>query len=111
MPVSLLQHCLQAFLAAIDTGAHLTKTAAAGTKTTKIKEQDARFFSDGFGMIKGDAVMIGKSTARILAVDIASNTITLDKALTFKAGDNVDLPYSGKAPDLGAFELNPPVVK
>ena len=40
-----------------------------------------------------------------VAVDYAQNTITVDKALTWQAGQGLSLPYTGPAPDLGAFEF------
>lgn len=96
---------------AVDAGAHLTMTLAAGNKTNVIKVQDARFFCDGFGLIKGDVIMVGKSLVRVTKVDIAANTITVAAPVTFNTGEFVDLPYSGKAPDIGAFEQNPPSLK
>jgi len=69
---------------------------------------DARPFYDGFGIPgeRGDLVFVGraKKQAIITKADIATNVLTLDRELSWDAGDGVSLPYAGDAPDLGAYE-------
>ena len=40
-----------------------------------------------------------------MAINYATNTLTLSTALVWKSGDGVHLNYSGNAPDVGAFEF------
>ena len=95
---------------ALDGGEHLTTTTAAGKNTTFLPVADCRYFYDGFRIPgeKGDAIVIGpqKTPARIVHISVWQNTITLDRRVSFEKGDTVDLPYAGKAPDLGAYEAN-----
>ena len=97
---------LRADSPAIDGGAFLTRTASGGNGT-EIKVEDARYFSDGFGIIGGDLIQLeGQTmTARITKVDYANNTITLDTLLSWYAGQGIALPYSGIGPDIGANEF------
>ncbi len=90
---------------AVDAGAHLTVTTASGENTTIVPVEDALFFTDGYGIIPGDIVRIGSNRGvRITAVDYETNTLTVSSPVTFDAGDYVDLPYVGKAPDIGMHE-------
>ena len=93
---------------ALDGGEHLTVTTAAGKNTTFLPVADCRYFYDGFRIPgeKGDMIVIGpqKTLARIVHISVWQNTITLDRRVSFEKGDTVDLPYAGKAPDLGAYE-------
>jgi len=101
---------LQAGSPAIDAGAHLTTTTAAGTNTTTVPVADAKYFTSGYGIIAGDCVKVGSSAiVRVTGVNYTTNTLTLSSPVTFSSGANVDLPFSGTALDLGAFEVNPPV--
>ncbi len=90
---------------AINKGAFLTRTSSSGSGTI-IKVDDARYFSDGFGVIEGDIIQLqGQTeTARILIVDYNNNLITLDRILNWTSGLGISLPYAGSAPDLGAYE-------
>ena len=99
---------LRADSPAIDKGAHLTKTVSAGSNTMIVPVEDALFFSDGFGIAEADMIKIGANNpVGITSVDYDNNKITVASAITFNFGDNVDLPYLGSAPDMGAFEHNP----
>ena len=96
---------LQADSPAIDKGGPLT-VAAAGGSGTQLAVQDAGYFFDGYEIVAGDWIVVGdQPAARIVAIDYAKNVITLDRAITWQAGDWVTLPYSGTAPDIGAEEL------
>ena len=89
----------------IDQGAFLTKTISSGSGT-KIAVEDARYFMDGWGIGDGDLIQLegGADTARIVHVDYEKNLLTVDKPLRWTKGQGVSLPYSGSAPDIGAYE-------
>jgi hypothetical protein len=91
----------------VSAGEPLTQASADGTGR-KMAVDDARWFYDGFGIPgeQGDLVFVGdaKTQARIVKADIEGNTLTLDRDLSWKQGDEVSLPYTGSAPDLGAYE-------
>jgi parallel beta-helix repeat protein len=92
----------------IDAAAFLTRTAAAGSGTS-LRVEDAGYFCDGYGIPgePGDLIQLqGQiATARVIAVDRATNTLTLSSTLTWSAGQGVALRYAGASPDLGAFEF------
>lgn len=91
----------------IDRGAFLTSAVAAGSGTT-LQVADASWFYDGFAIEgeEGDRIQLDgqAETARIVRIDLAANTLVLDKPLTWTAGQGVALAYSGRAPDIGAYE-------
>jgi hypothetical protein len=106
----------------VDAGAFLTKTIGAGSGMT-LPVEDASYFFDGYGMtdenelpIPGDLVQLegDTKTARVIDIDYANNTLTLDQPLNWTDGQGVSLAYNGKAPDMGAYEFlaqgNEPVV-
>jgi hypothetical protein len=76
---------------------------------TTLQLTDATYFLDGWGVpgVQGDLIqLLGTwQRARITAIDYATNTITVDRALTWAQGQGVALAYQGSAPDLGAFEM------
>jgi hypothetical protein len=67
---------------------------------------DARIFVDGFGIADGDLIQLeGQTqTARITSINYSTRVLTLDRSLTWTNGQGVSVPYSGSAPDMGAFE-------
>jgi hypothetical protein len=71
---------------------------------------DASYFFDGFGIPgeTGDVIQLeGQGvTAVVLAVNYSTNTLTLDRPLTWTAGQGVSLSYRGASPDVGAFEFD-----
>ena len=88
----------------IDAGKFLTHTIDAGNGK-KIKVKDALYFTDGFGVAEGDIIKVGGSSpVKIVKMDYANNTITVDKPVKWKKGSSVSLCYSGRAPDVGAHE-------
>lgn len=90
----------------VDAGGFLTTTTSTGSGTI-VPVADACYFSDGIGLIAGDAVQIGlNETAIVIGVDYAANVLTLDRALNWTAGDGVGYPYEGVAPDMGAHEVS-----
>ena len=87
----------------IDGGGFLTTTTSSGSGTA-VPVDDAMYFSDGMGLIDGDAIQIGSETANVIDVDYVSNVITVDQVVSWTAGDGVGYPYMGGGPDMGAFE-------
>lgn len=72
---------------------------------TKLEVEDARYFSDGYGVIAGDMIQIGSlKPVKISKVDYGAHTITLAAKRSWGAGAKVSYVYSGKAPDIGAVE-------
>lgn len=97
----------------IDAGRALTRTRRAG-RGREVPVDDGRYFYDGFGIEgeKGDRVAIGKGdrTARIEKVVLnyyQPDLLVLDREMVWEAGDPVGLPWSGAAPDIGAYQRGP----
>jgi len=98
---------------AIDKGVALTKAVNAGDKSNKLIVDRASFFQDGY-CVDGeclntpDSIVVGSNPpVAIAAVNDATNTITLAAPMSWRAGATVTLPYTGSAPDIGAFERAP----
>ena len=91
----------------IDRAGPLTLTRSAGDGTT-IAVGDVYWFSDGFtvpGEAGDEIQLIGTTdSARIVRIDYAARTLTLDRALSWQSGQGVALKFSGAAPDFGAAE-------
>ena len=96
---------LQGTSPAINEGIFLTKTKNSETGTV-IELEDVGFFTNGYGIREGDLVKFEGQTQQfeILEIDYINNTITLDKTLSWNAGDGVSLVYNDDMPDLGAYE-------
>jgi hypothetical protein len=92
---------------AVDAGAFPTVTAGAGSGDTLVVA-DAGFFSDGYDLVPGDWIQLAGQAERayVCRVDYPTDTLTLDRSLSWSAGQGVALAYEGDAPDLGAFERN-----
>ncbi|MGI8738432.1 MAG: calcium-binding protein [Gammaproteobacteria bacterium] len=89
----------------INRGEALTSTRTAGFGTS-VPVVDAGYFTDGFGVVDGDLVQIGANAPiGVTAVDYEANTLSIGSALAWAAGDQVNLPFEGNAPDIGAFEF------
>jgi hypothetical protein len=90
----------------IDGGGFLTRTANSGTDAAVLLVEDAKYFTDGKGLVEGDMIQLeGQDEAVVLtAVDYAANTLTVDTPLTWVPGTGVSLPYFGARPDQGAYE-------
>lgn len=94
---------LQASSPYIDAGAHLTTATSTGSGTS-LPVADAKYFTDGYGIVKGDLIQISNGQiARIQS--ITSNTLTLASSVSWSNGNGVSLIYSGTAPDVGAYEF------
>ncbi len=91
----------------VDAGDFLTRMVGSGSGTV-VQVEDARYFSDGMGIVDGDRIQVGANeAATVLGVDYEANTITVDRSLEWVAGDGVSYPYRRSAPDMGAFEFAP----
>lgn len=92
----------------IDAGVFATRTVGAGSGTV-LTIEDVGYFYDGFGIPEetGDIVRLEgqSSTARVVGIDYANKTLTLDVSLTWTSGQYLHLQYSGSRPDMGAFEF------
>ena len=91
----------------IDAGAFLAKTVGSGSGVN-LPVDDAGWFIDGFGIVDGDTIQVeGQSEpAVIVSVDYDANILTLDRSLSWHAGQKVSMKYNGAAPDIGAFEFD-----
>ncbi|MDZ7375783.1 MAG: right-handed parallel beta-helix repeat-containing protein [candidate division KSB1 bacterium] len=88
----------------IDAGVSLTKTVDEGSGT-QIQVEDASYFCDGWGIIEGDVIQIGDhEPVQIIAIDYATQIVTINRALQWQAGEGVSFPYCGLAPEIGAHE-------
>jgi hypothetical protein len=96
----------------IDAASFLTVAAAAGSGTTLVVD-DAAWFWDGVGVEgeTGDLVQLEGTAdqARVVAVDLDAGTLSLDRSLTWSAGQGVSLAWAGARPDVGALEAGEPV--
>jgi hypothetical protein len=88
----------------VDSGSPLAQTTSAGSGKT-ISVDDARYFTDGFGLMDGDTIRIGEATAVVSGVDHISNTIIVDRPIQWEKGDSVSYNYAGMNPDRGAKEM------
>ena len=96
---------LRPYSPCIDAGAPLTVARQAGTGRN-VAVEDALYFCDGNGLIEGDLVTVGANDpARVLQVDYENNILRLDREISWQAGDPVNLPYTGAAPDIGPYEF------
>jgi len=90
----------------IDKGVFLTTVTSPSGSGTSFTVKDAAFFQDGWGGIAADVIQLQGQTnkARITSIDYSKNTISFDSSLSWTSGIGVSSPYSGSAPDQGAFE-------
>ncbi|MBN1578267.1 MAG: hypothetical protein JW913_17030 [Chitinispirillaceae bacterium] len=92
----------------IDSGTYLTTIVSPGGSGTSFQVKDAGYFMDGWGIegVAGDEIQLFGTTdrARITNVNYISNTLTVDKSLTWTENQGVCLKYEGAAPDIGAYE-------
>lgn len=89
----------------INKGGFLTYTNGSGINSNTIVVDDARYFTDGWGLIDGDLIQIRQvGQVRITNVDYSTNTVTIDQNISWKDNQGVSLVYKGLAPDIGAYE-------
>jgi hypothetical protein len=91
----------------IDEGVFIAKAVSDGDGT-KLPVDDVNWFHDGFGIPgeRGDRVQIeGQSEAiEIADIDYESSTLVLVTPAKWRRDDGIHLAYSGRAPDMGAYE-------
>lgn len=90
----------------INQAAALTHVKGFGTGNT-LKVDNSDYFFDGYnGLTKGDLIEIGQQgSVRILNINEPTNTLTIDREITWREGDPVYLAgKKGPAPDIGAVE-------
>ena len=89
----------------IDAGVPITTTRSGGSGKN-IEVMDSLYFSDGMGIVDGDKVFISANPAvRIKSVKYSSNTLVIDRTISWNSGDPVNFLFSGSAPDSGAYEF------
>jgi parallel beta-helix repeat protein len=88
----------------IDSGSSLTQTTSTGSGAS-VPVSDARYFSDGYGLMVGDTLQVGTAKAIVIGVDYITNTLTLDRQISWQMGDSVSYIFSGTKPDMGAKEM------
>jgi hypothetical protein len=92
----------------VDAGVFTTKAKSDGSGTA-FPVDDVGYFYDGYKMESeaGDLIQLeGEGgRARIVSIDYGTNTLTVDRVLSWKKGQGVHLAYAGKKPDVGAFEF------
>lgn len=89
----------------IDAGGFATRTSSEG-KGKRIVVEDARYFFDGYGIVDGDQIVVGKNPpVMIESIDYEANALKVSGQITWEKGTPVSLPYVGAAPDIGAFEF------
>jgi parallel beta-helix repeat protein len=88
----------------VDSGSVLAWTTEAGSGDT-LTVTDVRYFSDGFGMGRGDSIMIDGIQVVIVSINYQDRSIKINRVLQWDKGDPVSFPFSGAAPDMGASEV------
>ena len=88
----------------IDAGAALAVTTAAG-QGTDVPVDDPLWFCDGWGLITGDLIRVGSGDpVRVRKIDYDRKVLTVERPLTWRKGDAVNLSYHGKGLDMGPIE-------
>ncbi|MCP4900437.1 MAG: hypothetical protein GY906_26025 [bacterium] len=92
-----------------DQGTWLTTITSAGASGTVFAVEDAGYFVDGWEIVRGDLIQLDGQSARVRIIDVnyATNTITVEGSVTWTQGLGVSLAYHGSAPDQGAHEITP----
>ncbi len=88
-------------------GTHLASVTVSGTGT-RITLDDALYFSDGFGMIDGDALIIGNDLIKVIKL-VDDTRIDVNRSITVQSGDKVYLALSGSSPDIGVYGISQPL--
>lgn len=103
---------LQSNSPCIDAGTYPTQITSDSGSGMQFQVGDARYFIDGWGIphVQGDDIQLSDGQrARITSVNYETNSITVDRVLTWTINQGISLIYEGVAPDLGAYEFEPQV--
>ena len=77
---------------AVDAAGALTLADGAGTASTSLTVDDARFFFDGYGIVAGDSIVIGSGAAvEVTAINYGTKVLTLAAARTWSDDDEIKL--------------------
>jgi Right handed beta helix region len=101
---------LQANSPCIDAGTFPTQITSGSGSGAQFQVGDARYFIDGWGIphVQADLIQLSDGQqARITNINYDSNTITVDRVLSWTLNQGISLAYMGAAPDLGAYEFEP----
>jgi hypothetical protein len=94
----------------IDAGAWLTTiTSSTASGMSSFTVDDAGYFYDGWGIPGGTGDVIktaGGKVTTIQSINYDTNTLTVSPAIDIVQGEGLTLNYSGKAPDIGAYEYH-----
>ncbi len=83
-----------------------TVSCASGTGTSFVVT-DAGFFSDGFGITRGDTIRVGANPpVTITQINDDTHTVTVDTPITWIEGDGIYWRNSDEHPDIGAWEYS-----
>lgn len=89
----------------VDTGIHETWVTTSSGTGTSFSVDNSAWFTDGFGMTRGDIITVGNDTGlEITAITRSTHTITVNRSFTWAQNDPVSFDYSGSAPDMGPYD-------
>jgi hypothetical protein len=96
---------LQSGSPAIGQGQAVTTVTNSSGSGTSFYVADAGFFCDGYGIAEGDIIKLGlNAPVRITNINANTNTITVDRSITWNNGDGVYWRNQDAFPDIGAYE-------
>jgi hypothetical protein len=106
---TLRDYTLAATSAMIDAGAWLTTvsspTGSDSAAPYTFTVADAKYFTDGWGIVTGDVIKLQNGQARtVTAINYSTNQITVNSSVSWTNGMGVALDYEGTKPDIGAKE-------
>jgi parallel beta-helix repeat protein len=88
----------------IDAGGLLTQATSSGSGRV-IQVLDASYFTNGLAIVRGDRIQVGSNNpVEVEDVDYEKKILTIDKNISWNMGDGISYPFSGRRPDIGAFE-------
>ncbi len=88
----------------IDAGDFLTQAASSGSGKV-IQVLDVSYFTNGFAIARGDRIQVGSNNpVEVEDVDYGKKILTINKNISWNMGDGISYPFSGRRPDIGAFE-------
>lgn len=98
---------LKATSPAKDTGVYLTKITSSTGSGTSFQLEDSKYFIDGWGIVEGDTIQLQGTSekAQITKIDYLTNTVSVDRSMTWTQNQGISLAYYGAGPDIGAYEF------